>query len=196
MQLQWEQHFREIVLMAWQAYRAAEQRLSEAMQQADEEARHRARFEVLREGGAASFYLHHYMDVVLRAEPRWLPADLPRDKKGKVDIGEARKWLGQHCTFLRSDQLVGDVILLKDVADALKHAILDNQARRVAANEAVLVVGTGYGELKFGEGKFGGGEQAVVLADDGPRALSSILQNVIDAWRRVSGIDLPPIGQS
>lgn len=192
MQLQWDQHFREIVLVAWQAYRAAEQRLSDAIQQGDAALIHRARFDVLREGGAASFYLHHFMDVVLRARPEWLPNDLPG---GREEIGAARRWLGQHCTFLRGELQIGDVTLLKDVADALKHAILDNQARRVAANEAVLVVGTGFGELRFGEGKFGGGEQAIVLADDGPRALSSILQNVIDAWRRVAGLDLPAIGQ-
>lgn len=193
MQLHWEEHFREIVLMAWQTYRTAEGRLSEAVEHGDPARLHRARFDVLREAGAASFYLHHFTDVALRARPAWLPQDLPA---GREEIGAARHWLGQHCTFLRSDERIADVTLLKDVADALKHAILDNQARRVAANDAVLVVGTGYGELRFGEGKFGGAEQAIVLAQDGPRALSSILQNVIDAWRRVAGMGLPPVGQS
>ena len=194
MQLAWDVHFNEIVLVAWQAYRHAEQRLTEALQAGDVDAIERARFDVLREGGAASFYLHHFTDVVLRAQPHWLP-ELPLDKKGRPDIGEARAWLAQHCTFLRSENGTDDVSLLKDVADALKHAILDNQARQVSANEAVLVVGTGFGQLRFGEGKFGGGEQAVVLARTGTRALSSILQNVIDAWRRVAGIELPAIGQ-
>ena len=47
---------------------------------------------------------------------------------------------------------------------------------------------TGYGELAFGEGKFGGIVQVIVLANAGIRALSSVCQNVVDAWRRVSGM--------
>ena len=73
MQLSWDTHFKEIVLVAWQNYRQAEQRLTEVLIAGDERAGSRARFDVLREGGAACFYLHHFMDVVLRARPHWLP---------------------------------------------------------------------------------------------------------------------------
>jgi len=34
----------------------------------------------------------------------------------------------------------------------------------------------------------------LVLANSGTRALSSVLQNVIDAWRRVAGLVLPALG--
>ena len=37
-------------------------------------------------------------------------------------------------------------------------------------------------------------EQVLVLANSGTRALSSVLQNVIDAWRRVAGLALPTPG--
>lgn len=51
-----------------------------------------------------------------------------------------------------------------------------------------------YGEGRFGEGKYGGTEQVYVLAKSGKRALTSVLQNVIDAWRRVAGFGLPAVG--
>jgi hypothetical protein len=54
------------------------------------------------------------------------------------------------------------------------------------------VIASDYGELNYGEGKFGG-FQVVVLAKSGKRALSSILQNVIDAWRRAAGLPMPDL---
>ena len=190
MQLDWDVHFREIVIPAWQAYLAAERRLTAAAKSGDWAAEERAGFDALREGGAAAFYVHHYADVVVRNQPYWLPNEITK-------VRPTLTWLGESCTRLRTGKSCDDVDLLRDVAEALKHAILTHnlEARRVAANEAVLVVGTGYGELPYGEGKFGGTVQVVVLASGGARALSAILQNVIDAWRVVSGLPLPEIGQ-
>jgi hypothetical protein len=98
--------------------------------------------------------------------------------------------------MLRTDRHVGDVELCGDVADALKHAILTRNVdvRQIRENDAVLALSTGYGELSFGEGKYGGIQQVTVLANAGTRALSSVLQNVIDAWRRAAGLDLPAVG--
>lgn len=42
------------------------------------------------------------------------------------------------------------------------------------------------------EGKCGGIKEVSVLAISGNGALSGVLQNVIDALRRLSGMDLPP----
>jgi hypothetical protein len=188
MQLPWDEHFFEIVVPAWQAYRAAEQRLSRTSSDDDAGQMNRARYDVLREGGAAAFYVHHFAEIVVRAQPPWLPSEA-------ANLADARAWLSQRCTMLRTDNPVADVSLLGDVADALKHAILTRHAdrREVSSNDAVLVVASGFGELNFGEGKFSG-EQAIILAKSGKRALSSILQNVIDAWRRAAQINLPPIG--
>jgi hypothetical protein len=189
MQLPWDEHFLEIVIPAWQAYRISEQRLTEAVVAKDESLAAKARYNALREGGASSFYVHHFGEVVLRAQPDWLPSDL----KSPVDV---MRWLSSYCTMLRTDRKIDDVALLGDVADALKHAILSRrlEARQVAANDAVLVVSSGYGELNYGEGKWGGGDQVLVRARSETRALSSILQNVVDAWRRAAGIELPEIG--
>lgn len=48
--------------------------------------------------------------------------------------------------------------------------------------------------MRWGEGKYGGAEQVIVTTRDGAkRALSSVLQNVFDAWMRLLGQPLPPI---
>jgi len=100
--------------------------------------------------------------------------------------------------MMRTDRKVDDVSLLRDVADALKHAILSRHLdeRQVSANEAVLVIATGFGEMSYGEGKYGGADQVVIATRSGKRALSSVLQNVIDAWRRSADIPLPEVGAS
>jgi hypothetical protein len=46
------------------------------------------------------------------------------------------------------------------------------------------------------EGKYGGAEQVVITTNDGSkRALSSVLQNVFDAWMALLAQAVPPIGQ-
>jgi len=190
MQLDWDDHFREIVVPAWQSYRASERRLSEAAASKDPQLIDHARFETLREAGAACFYLHHFADIALRARPGWLPQHVTK-------VQPLLDWVAKKCTYLRSDKLCDDVNLLRDVAESLKHAILTRHLhdRQVSANDAVLLVATGFGELPFGEGKYGGTLQTVILTNDGPRALSAVLQNVVDAWRRVSDQELPKIGK-
>jgi len=189
MQLPWDEHFYEIVISAWQAYLSAEHRLTDAINSRIEEASRRAGYDALREGGAATIYLHHFADVVMRAQPDWLPpeARLP---------GELRRWVSGYCTMLRTEQQVADVELCGDVANALKHAILTKylDMRQIRGNDAVLALSTGYGELSFGEGKYGNIQEVIVLANSGTRALSSVLQNVIDAWRRAAGLPLPAGG--
>lgn len=189
MQLPWDEHFFEIVVPAWQEYLASENLLSEAITMNDGARTASAKYNALRQGGAASFYVHHFAEVVLRSRPHWLPNNI-------AGTASLRDWLAQHCTMLRSANAVADVSLLRDVADALKHAILTQQLnmRDVSANDAVLVAQSGYGQLAYGEGKFGGVDQVLILANSGTRALSSVLQNVIDAWRRAANLPLPEIG--
>ena len=50
--------------------------------------------------------------------------------------------------------------------------------------------------MRYGEGKYGGAEQLVITTVTGDkRALSSVLQNVFDAWMRLLGQPLPAISQ-
>jgi hypothetical protein len=71
----------------------------------------------------------------------------------------------------------------------------DRTSATVAASSDVVRVATGYGWMRFDEGKYGGREQVVVTTKDGnKRALSSVLQNVFDAWMTLLGEPLSPIG--
>jgi len=189
MQLPWDEHFHKILIPAWQSYLAAEIELTKAVDSKQEASIQQTKYSALREGGAAVFYLHHFADVVLRAKPHWLPNNMN-------DLRELREWVALQCTMLRTQNSVSDVSLLGDVADALKHAVLTQRVdiRDVAANEAVIVAQSGNGKIDYGERKYGGQDQVLILARSGTRALSSVLQNVVDAWRRVAKLPIPDIG--
>jgi hypothetical protein len=64
--------------------------------------------------------------------------------------------------------------------------------KQIRGNDAVLTPSTGFGGLGWGEGKYGGTQQAIVLTNSGNRALSCVLQNVVDAGRPSAGLVLPP----
>jgi hypothetical protein len=50
--------------------------------------------------------------------------------------------------------------------------------------------------MRWREGKYGGAEQVIITTRDGAkRALSSVLQNVFDAWMTLLRQPLPPINQ-
>ena len=193
MQLEPDEHFREIVISAWQAFLRTEERLRLAVRREvknDDEVR-RACYDALREGGAAAFYLHHFADVVFHGHPTWLPRDLS-------SLDEVRAWVSGNCTASRTERPISDVPLLSDIANALKHSVLIHkpEKREVRSKESVLVLSGGFGQLAFGEGNFGGFEQVLVLTASGStRALSAVLQNVTDAWRRAMGLDIPELGK-
>jgi 3-oxoacyl-(acyl-carrier-protein) synthase len=189
LQLGSELHFIEIVIPAWQAYLRAELQLSHAIE--EEGNVDRARFDALREGGAAAFYLHHFADIVASERPHFLPHEV----RG---VSQVQQWVAVSCRMLRTDTPCNDVSLLGDIVDALKHSHLTRRLdeRDVAARDAVVVVGSGMGELGYGEGKYGGVDQVLILANSGTRPLSSILQNVIDAWRTSVGWYVPEIGEA
>jgi hypothetical protein len=99
--------------------------------------------------------------------------------------------------MLRSAYQVADLTLLGDIVDAYKHAELNNKARLVHSGQVTVVIGSGWGEMHSGEGNWGGLDQVIVLTDQGTkkRALSAVLQNVVDMWRDVMGLPQEPIGQ-
>jgi 3-oxoacyl-(acyl-carrier-protein) synthase len=189
LQLGWELHFIEIVIPAWQAYLRAEDQLTRVIE--EEGNLERARYDALREGGAAAFYLHHFADIVAADRPHFLPHDVR-------SVAQVQQLIASNCRMLRSETPSNDVSLLGDIVDALKHSHLTRRLdeRDVAARDAVVVVGSGMGELGYGEGKYGGTDQVLILARSGTRPLSIILQNVIDAWRISMDWYVPEIGQA
>ncbi len=79
-----------------------------------------------------------------------------------------------------------DFGLVRDVADAYKHVVLDRPSRRVTRAGQTAPGATGWGEAGWGEGVFGGGPQLVVTLDDGnKRPLTAIMGNVMKMWEQL-----------
>ena len=131
--------------------------------------------------------LHHLSDFVIK--------ELSPPTLELAKIEDVRRAVDAKCVFFRTTKPVADVWLLRDVADAFKHHRPD-RTTTVMVSTDVVPIGSGWGQLRLGEGKFGGAEQVIVTKKDGDkRALSSVLQNVFDAWMRLLGQPLPPISQ-
>lgn len=160
-------HFSEIVCPAIDDYLAAEEALTIAVKSGNglEEARYKA----LRLGAAAAIFLHHFSDVIANRPPEHLP-----DFQG--DVGKVRGWLATFGT--------NDVGILRDTADALKHAVLNpDRPRDVQHSGLVLTTQRGYGLGRYGEGKYGGVDEVWILANSGMRPLTAVLKSVRKAWR-------------
>jgi hypothetical protein len=131
--------------------------------------------------------LHHLSDFVIK--------ELSPPTLELAKIEDVRRAVDAKCVFFRTTKPVADVWLLRDVADAFKHHRPD-RTTTVMVSTDVVPIGSGWGQLRLGEGKFGGAEQVIVTKKDGDkRALSSVLQDVFDAWMRLLGQPLPPISQ-
>lgn len=80
----------------------------------------------------------------------------------------------------------GDFGLVRDIADAHKHVVLDRRSRRVTRAAQTSPGATGWGQGRWGEGVFGGGPQLVVTLDNGSkRPLTAIMGNVMEIWERL-----------
>jgi hypothetical protein len=130
--------------------------------------------------------LHHLSDFVSKE---------PSPGLALTDIKDVRSAVDAKCVFLRTGTPIADVSLLRDVADAFKHHRPNRPNATVVVSTDVVPIGSGYGQMRSGEGKYGGGEQVIITMKNGDkRALSSVLQNVFDAWTILLGQPLPPIG--
>lgn len=74
--------------------------------------------------------------------------------------------------------------LLRDVAEAHKHMILERSTRSVSESKQTSVGSTGWGEGGYGTGPYGGGPSIVVALDDGTKQhLSYIAKVVRELWQ-------------
>ncbi|AWN35678.1 hypothetical protein [Methylobacterium radiodurans] len=174
---------------------AAEGALTQAALHGTPDELEAARDDVMQAAWNAATKAHQMGDYAWAEQPRpsWMPANL-------AGLDRLRDWLqANHCKMLRGIAQPDDVHLLGDVADAFKHAVLTQGRRvprRITSAAATVTSSTGFGKMAWGEGKFGGVEQVIVTLNDGTeRALSCILQNVVDAWRAAMGRPLPPMGE-
>jgi hypothetical protein len=174
-------HIGMVVRPALRKYAEAEDSFTNAPQSED------ARQNVMLAARQAVDVLHHLSDFVLKE---------PSPTSAFAKIEDVRTSVETQCVFLRTGQPVADVTLLHDVADAFKHHRPDRPSATVAASSHVVPVSLGWGQAGWGEGKYGGAEQVIITTKNGHRrALSSVLQNVFDAWMTMLGQKLPPINE-
>jgi hypothetical protein len=179
-------HIADTVRPVLRKYMAAERTLTDALDSNDAAAIAAARQDVRLAGRQAVDLLHHLADFVLKE---------PTPRLSFADISAVRAAVGAQCVYARGADPIDDLGLLRDVADAFKHHRPDRKSQ-VDVSTAVTPIGSGFGMMRYGEGKFGGAEQIVITTVTGDkRALSSVLQNVFDAWMTLLGQPLPPISQ-
>lgn len=183
-------YFEVFVVQNFRAYLAAEAALTEAFKigNAGELEKHRRAALIAAMNVCVPAY--HFADAIFAARPAWMSFTLTDLATLRQDVEK------QHCQMLRTGTAATDLVILGAVVDAFKHFELRNHSRPVTAIDATLTVATGWGELGWGEGKYGGVDQVIVELNDGKkRALSSILQNVIDMWRRAMNAQLEDFGK-
>jgi hypothetical protein len=179
-------HIAGIVRPALRKYLASEEGLTAALSSGDANAAASAREEVMLAARQAVDVLHHLSDLVLKE---------PSPPLAFAKIEDIRRAVSAKCVFLRTSGQVANVELLRDVADAFKHHRPNRSSATVRVSSDVVPIGSGWGQMRWGEGKYGGAEQVVITTKDGnKRALSSVLQNVFDAWMQLLGEPLQPIG--
>jgi len=180
-------HLNRVVRPALRAYVAAELALDAAHKSGDQAAIDAARDTVIGTGWTAATSLHHLSDVVFHNPPAG---------HSYPELKDVRTAIRNVCTFGRAGTAVQDTDLLHDAAEALKHYKLDRKNTNVAGAWAVVAAVSGYGEMRYGEPKYGGGEQIVINTVDGHKySLLWIIQNSYDAWMRVLGEPELPFGQ-
>jgi hypothetical protein len=180
-------HIATVVRPALRKYLAAEMALTDAIESRDAGAATTARQDVMLAARQAADVLHHLSDFVLKEPSAGLAFARIDDVRSAVDA---------KCVFLRTANPVPDVGLLRDVADAFKHHRPDRPSATVTVSTDVVPSGSGWGQMRWSEGKYGGAEQVVITTIHGDkRALSSVLQNVFDAWMTLLAQPLSPISE-
>jgi hypothetical protein len=178
------------VVPNFRRYWLAEDALTNAWKAGEPLAEKEASDAALAAGMNASVSAYHLADAAIQSRPSWVSPSI-RDLESLRRSTEAA-----HCYMLRTGPQVDDLTLLGAVVDAYKHFELRSSSRAVKSIKAAVVSATGWGEMAWGEGKWGGTQQVIVELSNGDiRALSSILQNVIDMWRSAMGMPLEDFGQ-
>lgn len=79
-----------------------------------------------------------------------------------------------------------DLNLVRDIANSQKHFRLTQGSPQVNTATQTVTRSTGWGELPYGEGPYGGTPTVVVELNDGTvRAFSAIAKNVFHMWEQL-----------
>ncbi|MEZ5849996.1 MAG: hypothetical protein R3D68_04990 [Hyphomicrobiaceae bacterium] len=189
-----DDYFATFVVRNFRAFIAAERSLVAAVKSGDSALLHDARAAALVAGMNAAVPAYHFADVAATDRPAWVPNSIG---SGRDAVSRLRQHVEPMCRMLRSPYPIRDLTLLGDVVDAYKHAELRDRTRLVSSSKAAVVIGSGWGEMHYGKGNYGGLDQVIIETNNftEKRALSAILQNVVDMWRTAMSHPLPPIGE-
>jgi hypothetical protein len=179
-------HLANIVRPAIRDYVAAEGALDAARASKDQAAIDAARLDLIRKARTAAVELNHLTDFVLHHQT---------PPMAFADLAAIRTEIRSVCMFARGPVAVQDTDLLRDAADALKHAVLGRQNSAIAGASAIVSISNGWGEMRYQEQKHGGKEQVTVQTKDGNKySLLWIIHNTYDAWMTVLGQPQKPLG--
>jgi hypothetical protein len=180
-------HLENIVRPAIREYFTAEEALDAANASKDQATIDAARLEVIRKARTAAVELNHLTDFVLHNQ---VPP------MAYADLNAIRTAIRSVCVFGRGTTAVQDTDLLRDAADALKHAVMNRPNSAIAGASAIVSIGNGFGEMRYGEQKYGGAEEVTVQTKNGHKyALRWIVHNTYDAWMTLLGQPQKPLGQ-
>jgi hypothetical protein len=178
-------HLDKVVRPAVRDYVAAEEALDVAHASQDQSAISVARDNVMRLARTAAIETHHLQDVILSSlRPQY------------ARIEDVRHAARLACVFARGTVAVTDTDLLKDAADAIKHFEMSRNSSDVARDDDVLTMSNGYGEMRYGEQKYGGKEQVSIKTKDGHKySLMWVIHNSYDSYMKILGQPEKAIGQ-
>ncbi len=175
--------FNTHVLINFQRYLDSEDSLSNAAKSfsADSDEYRAAIEQVMVDAMNAAIAIYHLADHIFLQNSNAFPSVVYQTTK----LDGYREFLDKNrCIYIGNGRIVNDLSLLGSIVDAYKHFDLNNKSRPVTSANATIVVSTGWGELPFGEFKWGGLPQVIVKLNGGQkRALKKILQNVIEMWK-------------
>jgi hypothetical protein len=146
-------HIATVIRPALRKYVIAERELTDALASQGTDAIVTARQEVMLAARLAADVLHHLSDFVVKE---------PSSELMFAKVEDVRSAVEAKCVFLRTVEPTADVKLLRDVADAFKHHRPGRSSATVRVSTDVVPIGSGFGQMRYGEGKFGGAEQVVI----------------------------------
>lgn len=191
-----DERLARFAIPSFREFIAKDREVRRALESGEEELISSARASAMLAARQASSEMHRLADAAAAYREPWLPSELLH--KENLQPEDVRRWVqDKYCRALRGPPSA-DLDLLDDIENAFKHVELrPRRVPRLVTSDRVIISGeVGYGGGAYGEGVYGGAEQMIVtLSDKSKRALTGILQNVLDAWTLAVGQELSALEQ-
>ncbi len=168
--LKLENHWKLMVLSSVREFMIAEDHASDLWAGSDAQAAHHAAYDALRRGMVATIFLHHFSEVAINRDAQSLQG---------MKLPDVYKRLEGHTIAADYSARPDDWKILKEVADAIKHAELTaKHIQHVAKNGRVIEWTHDANGKPF----------ISVPTGNGHRSLREILENLCGVWSRLFGL--------